>query len=95
LVIDGVDALIVTSNALPLLHNMLSGPGPALLANWLIDSDIDNGRCVDLFPEHAVTLTSFDAAAWLAYPTCRFLPSKVCCMIDFLRHRLRPGGIER
>lgn len=85
-----VDGRIITSNAVTLRQNMLSGLGPALLANWLIDRDIEDGRCVDLFPAHDVTATSFDTAAWLVYPSRRFLPNKVRCMIDFLKERLGP-----
>ena len=78
---------IITSHALTLRQTMLNGLGPALLADWLIDDDIREGRCIDLFPEYQVTATSFDTAAWLVYPSRRFLPNKVRCMIDFLRAR--------
>ena len=83
-----VDGSVVTSNAVTLRQNMLNGLGPALLASWLIDGDIREGRCIDLFPEYDVTATSFDTAAWLVYPSRKFLPNKVRCMIDFLRSRL-------
>jgi DNA-binding transcriptional LysR family regulator len=84
-----VTGSVITSNALTLRQNMLHGLGPALLADWLIDDDIREGRCTDLFPEYQVTATSFDTAAWLVYPSRRFLPEKVRCMIDFLRARCR------
>lgn len=90
-----VQGSLVTSNAVTLRQNMLNGLGPALLANWLIDGDIKDGHCVDLFPEHDVTATSFDTAAWLVYPSRQFLPNKVRCMIDFLRHQLPPVVPER
>lgn len=80
-----VEGSIIMSNAMTLRQAMLNGLGPALLADWLIDSDIREGRCIDLFPEHQVTATSFDTAAWLVYPSRRFLPNKVRCMVDFLR----------
>lgn len=83
-----VSGSIITSNAMTLRQNMLNGLGPALLADWLIDDDIREGRCIDLFPKHQVTATSFDTAAWLVYPSRRFLPNKVRCMIDFLRAEL-------
>ncbi|MEL6963871.1 MAG: LysR substrate-binding domain-containing protein [Pseudomonadota bacterium] len=83
-----VEGSIVTSNAVTLRHNMLNGLGPALLANWLIDDDVNNGRCIDLFPTYQVTATSFETAAWLVYPSRRFLPNKVRCMIEFLRTHL-------
>ncbi len=83
-----VKGSIVTSNAVTLRHNMLNGLGPALLANWLIEDDVNNGRCIDLFPTYQVTATSFETAAWLVYPSRRFLPNKVRCMIEFLRTHL-------
>lgn len=90
-----VEGSLISSNAVTLRQNMLNGLGPALLANWLIDDDIEDGRCVDLFPEHDVTATSFDTAAWLVYQSRRFLPNKVRCMIDFLRQELTSGRAKR
>jgi DNA-binding transcriptional LysR family regulator len=66
----------------------LAGLGPALLPDWLIDEDISAGRLVDAFPNHAVTATAFDTAAWLVYPSRAFLPNKVRVVIDFLRKRI-------
>lgn len=87
---DGIiDDSIITSNAMTLRQDMLNGLGAAFLADWLIDSDIKDGHCIDLFPEHDVTATLSDAAAWLVDPSRRFFPSKDRCRIDFLRARLR------
>lgn len=79
------------SSALALRDAALAGLGPALLADWLVDADIRSGRLVDLFPDHAVTATTFDTAAWLIYPSRSFLPRKTRVMIDFLRERLAPA----
>ncbi len=79
---------ILISNALALRDAALSGLGPALLADWLIDEDIASGRLLDLFPRHAVTATTFDAAAFALYPNRTFLPGKVRLAIDFLREQL-------
>jgi DNA-binding transcriptional LysR family regulator len=75
-------------NALALRACALAGMGPVLLANWLIDEDIAQGRLVDLFPRLHVTATDFDTAAWLLYPSRIHLPNKVRVMIDFLRQPL-------
>ncbi len=66
----------------------LTGMGPALLPNWLIDEDIAMGRLVDLFPDYRVAATDFDTATWLLYPSRTYLPNKVRVMIDFLRQHL-------
>ena len=62
-----------------------AGLGPALLADWLVGTDIEENRLVDLFPDFEVTATSFDTAAWLVYPSRSYLPAKTRAMIDFLR----------
>lgn len=75
-------------NALALRARALAGMGPVLLANWLIDEDIKEGRLVDLFPDYRVTATDFDTAIWLLYPSRAHLPNKVRVMIDFLKQRM-------
>lgn len=79
---------ITASGALAVREAALAGLGPALLADWLIGDDLAQGRLVDLFPNHDVTATRFDTAAWLLFPSRTFLPRKTRVMIDFLRSRL-------
>jgi DNA-binding transcriptional LysR family regulator len=79
---------IIISTALALRGAAIDGLGPALLANWLIDADLTTGQLVDVFPNHDVTATTFDTAAWLLYPSRNYLPSKVRIAIDFLRKNL-------
>jgi DNA-binding transcriptional LysR family regulator len=63
--------------------------GPTLIGQWNIDSDLADGRLIDLFPEYSVTATDFDTAAWIIYPSRSYLPAKVRAFIDFVRERLR------
>lgn len=84
-----VDGDLAISSALSLRSATLGGAGPALLADWLTDDDIEAGRLIDLFPEYRVTATNFDTAAWLVYPSRAHLPQKVRAAIDFLRAELR------
>jgi len=91
-----VDGDLAISSALSLRSAALGGAGPALLADWLIRDDLRDGRLVDVFPDHDVTATTFDTAAWLVYPSRAHLPQKVRVMIDFLQQQLkrsnRPAG---
>jgi DNA-binding transcriptional LysR family regulator len=73
----------------------LAGLGPALLPDWLIDEDIAAGRLVNAFPNHTVTATTFDTAAWLVYPSRAYLPGKVRVVIDFLRESMAGPGSPR
>lgn len=79
------------SSPLALRGAALIGLGPALLADWLVDEDILQGRLVDLFPAFDVTATTFDTAAWLLYPSRSYLPRKTRLAIDFLLSRFRGG----
>lgn len=84
-----ISGQFVMSNPLALQAAALAGLGPALLADWLIERDLKAGRMLDLFPEHEVTATTFDTAAWLLYPSRSYLPRKTRSVIDFLRARIR------
>ncbi len=78
---------LVISTPLALRSAALAGLGPALLADWLCGADVAAGRLVDLYPEHEVTATSFDTAAWLLYPSRDHLPRKTRAAADFLRRK--------
>jgi DNA-binding transcriptional LysR family regulator len=83
--------LLVTST-LALREWALAGLGPVLLPGWFLARDIEAGRLIDCFPEHDVTATTFDTAAWLLYPTRAFLPQKTRVMADFLRAKAFDGA---
>jgi DNA-binding transcriptional LysR family regulator len=85
-----VKGKIFVSNALALRGAAADGLGPALLADWLVERDIEDGLLIDVFPEVEVTATTFETAAWMVYPTRAFLPGKVRVVINFLREHL--GG---
>lgn len=84
-----VHGAITMSNALGLRELMLTGLGPALLPDWLVDEDIAIGDAVGVFFDFEVTATTFDTAAWLVYPSRKLLPSKVRVAADFLRSAFR------
>lgn len=83
---------IEASTSLALREFCLQGLGPALLGDWLIADEMASGRLVDLFPDHDVTATTYNTAAWLLYPSRRHLPEKTRVLIDFLRENLGPGS---
>jgi len=87
-----VSGNLIIANALSLRRAALDGLGPALLADWLIESDISAGALVDVFPNIECTATEFDTAAWVLYPSRSYLPQKVRATIDFLRAALKPNS---
>lgn len=82
-----VDGPLHISSALALRDCARRGLGVALLADWLVSRDLSVGRLVELFPDQEVTATSFDTAAWLLYPSRRYLPLKTRAVIDILVRR--------
>jgi DNA-binding transcriptional LysR family regulator len=85
-----VKGWLVASSALALRQAALDGLGPVLLGHWLVDQDVSSGRMIDLFPDHEVTASSFDSAAWLLYPSRAYLPRRVRAVADFLKSRIGP-----
>ena len=78
-----------TTNAVALRDATRDGLGVSLLADWLVGDDIAAGRLLDLFPKHRATATDFETAAWIIYPSKRFMPARVRATIDFLTSNLR------
>jgi DNA-binding transcriptional LysR family regulator len=83
-----VDGDITLVPAGSLLSAALSGLGPALLPNWLVDVHIARRELVDVFPDWMATATTFDTAAWLVVPPGAYLPRKVRLMMEFLEREL-------
>ena len=84
-----VDGSMHISNALALRDATRASMGPALLADWLIDRDLEDGKLIDLLPAWDCTATEFDTSAFILYPSRSYLPQKTRVMIDFLRERLK------
>ena len=77
------------TNALALKQSLLQGLGPGLASDWLMQDEVDSGRVVDLFPDYQFTATDFNTAAWLLYPSRKYLPSKTQAVINFLVSELK------
>ena len=67
---------------------MLQGLGPALLPNWLVGKELDDGELVRVLPDYECTATTFDTNVWLLYPSRQYLPHKTRVLIDFLKEKL-------
>ena len=80
-----VHGSLLISNPLALLEATIQGLGPALLADWVSDRAVQQGKLVRLWQDHRVTATNFDTALWLLYPSRSYLPARTRVGIDFLR----------
>jgi DNA-binding transcriptional LysR family regulator len=89
-----VSGPIQASTSIALRELAQDGLGATLLADWLIDRDIEAGALVDLFPDYEVTATQFDSAAWLLYPSRKFVPAKTRAVVAFLKEKLGAAAIR-
>ncbi|GKX32601.1 MAG: LysR family transcriptional regulator [Rhizobiaceae bacterium MnEN-MB40S] len=76
------------SSILALKQGAINGLGPALLADWVVEDDIDAGRLIKLLPDYNFFAMHVQSAVWLVYPSRRYLPTKVRVVVDFLRENL-------
>jgi DNA-binding transcriptional LysR family regulator len=90
-----IQAGMVISSALALRQVATDGLGPALLADWLVNDDIQQGKLVDVFTGYEATASDFDTAAWIMYPSRNYLPLKVRLFIDYLKRVYASKGLER
>ncbi len=80
-----VKGRITASSPLAIHRAACDGMGPALLADWTIGTDIDEGRLVDCLPDWDVSAADFDTAAWMLYPSRAYVPGKTRVFIDHLK----------
>ncbi len=83
-----VEGDIVISNAVALRDAVVSGLGPALLVDWVIEDQLKSGELADVFPYHRVAPADFNPGVWLVYPSRTFLAQKVRVTADFFKKHL-------
>jgi DNA-binding transcriptional LysR family regulator len=65
--------------------------GLTLLPRWDVARQLADGSLVQLLPGWAATVSDFDGAAWLLYPSRAFLPAKVRAFVDWVKREFRDG----
>jgi DNA-binding transcriptional LysR family regulator len=83
-----IQAGITISSGMGLRQTALDGLAPSMLAQWLVDDALADGRLVDVFPGYEVTATDFQTAAWILYPSRAYLPNKVRAFTEHLKQTL-------
>ncbi|MBM3558523.1 MAG: LysR family transcriptional regulator [Alphaproteobacteria bacterium] len=86
-----VSARVTTSNDVALKRFALAGMGVCLQSRWTDGQELRTGELVDLFPQLEATVSSFDNAMWVIYPSRAYLPLKVWAFVDFLKDKFRNG----
>ncbi len=83
------------SSAFALRECARSGMGPVLLADWMINEDIKNGKLITILNEYQVAAENFDSAIWLLYPSRNYLPNKTRIMIDYLKSKFQNNELGK
>jgi DNA-binding transcriptional LysR family regulator len=84
-----IQGRVAMSSGLALRQAAIDGLAPSLLAQWLVDDALLDGRLIDLFPGFEATATDFHTAAWLLYPSRAYLPIKVRAFAEHLKKQLQ------
>jgi|SRR6185369_12158981 len=83
---------VVVSNGVALRQCAVAGMGILMLPRWNVAHELQRGALVELFPEYRATVSEFDIAAWLLYPSRSYLPLKVRAFADFLKEKFAHGA---
>lgn len=87
-----VSGPLATSNALALEQLAIAGQGIIAQGEWIVGQALADGRLVDLFPDHEVTASSFDNAAWLLRPPLSATAERVLAVESFILEAFARGA---
>ena len=87
-----VSGNVTISSVMALRQAALGSLGPVMLIDWMVRDDIRSGRLIGLLPDYEMSGAHARTAAWLIYPSARYLPLKTRVTIDFLRDGLAHFG---
>lgn len=79
-----VSGSLQSDNGQALLFAMQSGQGIAVMPDWAVQSGINDGSIVRLFPEHQASHIEFDNGVYAVFHQSRQAPSKVRVFVDFI-----------
>ncbi|MDX2089078.1 MAG: LysR substrate-binding domain-containing protein [Kofleriaceae bacterium] len=83
---------VVATNGMTLKQCAVAGMGLLLLPRWNVAEELRSGALVTLLPEYEATLSDFDGAAWMIYPSRSYLPRKVRVFADYLKEAFAAGS---
>ena len=78
-------ASLRSSSPLALRQAAVSGMGVALMAHWMIEKELKDGRLVELFPDYSCAAST---EVWALNPTMTYIPRKVRAMLEFLTEHI-------
>ncbi|MBN2647908.1 MAG: LysR family transcriptional regulator [Thiotrichales bacterium] len=79
---------LYASNVMAVHRMCLQGLGIALLPNWLVMNEIEQGRLQRLLPDYEIGVHEFSYRVNLIYPSRGYLPMKTRIFAEFLEQEL-------
>lgn len=83
---------VVARNGSALTQCAVGGMGILLLPRFTLADELRSGALVPILPEYEGTVSEFDVAAWMLYPSRSYLPRKVRVVADFLKEKFKDGA---
>lgn len=83
-----ISSRFCVSSPLALLQCCLQDMGLVLLADWMAKPHLKAGKLINLLPQYHITATDFETAAWLLYPSKKYLAAKTRAMIELIKTHL-------
>ncbi|MGH1539914.1 MAG: LysR family transcriptional regulator [Arenicella sp.] len=79
-----INPVVAVSNAQTIHRCVCDGAGIALLPDWLIERDLNEGRLINVLPDWEGAGRTFDSAIWLVFASRAYVPEKVRVFAEFL-----------
>lgn len=87
-----VSGHVVANHGAALVACATAGMGIVTMPRWLVADALRSGALVQVLTDYEVTVSEFDVAAWIVYPSRSHLPWKVRVFADFLKREFRGGA---
>ncbi|EAQ28976.1 transcriptional regulator (LysR family protein) [Erythrobacter sp. NAP1] len=84
-----ISPTITATNALVIREAVLNDCGAALLADWMIEDELERGELVPILPDWNVSGALAQSDLWLVYPSRSFIPAKTRIFAEFLEAEFR------
>ena len=79
-----IEGNCLITNSKGIVKCAVDGMGVALLPDWLVGQEIQQGDLVRLLEPYEASPTDFDGAVWLLTPSREYMPVKTRIFVDFL-----------
>ncbi|WP_338879408.1 LysR family transcriptional regulator [Achromobacter veterisilvae] len=88
-----IDGNMQSSNGIALLSGALAGLGIIVVHEWMVRSDLEQGRLARVLNDYVVRPTTVEAPVHVVFPSSQGMSLKVRAFVDFLVQLFREPGL--